>query len=116
MAGQQFFRHANSQNEGIVLAHTMYGQPSVEGNYAAQGSVGPEGSTIQRSTYSVMAAYVTPEEKLTQTIHTERRCKGKDGTCKGFPMKDLDYCSGHARSLGLVENWNKNGRMSGDAG
>lgn len=110
---QEFMRSIHAREEGVALAHTIYGEPSAQGNYAAFGSAGPNGN-IQRATFSVFEAYKSPDQKLTETIHTSRRCLGKDGTCKGFPMKDLDYCSGHARSLGLVPNWNKNGKMTDD--
>jgi hypothetical protein len=32
-----------------------------------------------------------------------KHCKGAGNTCKGFKMAGLDYCVGHARSLGLLK-------------
>lgn len=104
--------HVNAQASGIVHAHAMYGQP-------VQATAPPNltNSNIQPAfgLWST-APYVSEDDVHTAKIHTARRCKGNDGACKGFPMKDLDYCSGHARSLGLVQNWNKNGRIDDDAG
>jgi len=35
--------------------------------------------------------------------------------CRAYPMKDLEYCTGHARSLGLIENWNRTGREDAES-
>lgn len=111
MSTQVVSNHVNAQASGIVHAHAMYGQP-----VQATAPENMTSSNIRPAFGSWSTApYVGPEEILTKVIHTARRCHGNEGTCKGFPMKDLDYCSGHARSLGLVQNWNKNGRMDGDA-
>lgn len=37
------------------------------------------------------------------TPSREGRCKGNDNSCKAYAAKGTEYCAGHLRSLGLLE-------------
>lgn len=82
--------------EGVALAHTLVGEP-LEGS----GGVEHANGDIQLATEYSTAPYKrrkrdNPNMKLCQF-------EKEDGSqCKGFQLKDTDYCAGHSKSLGLV--------------
>ena len=87
----------NAQAEGIALQHTLAGDPvsGITPEYAAGG----EG--IDRATRFSTAPYIAPKDRKPKV----KLCLANEGTCKGSPMPSTGYCSGHSRSMGLIENW-----------
>ena len=85
----------NAVNEGIVLAHTLYGAPS-ELTARPEG-VGPNAA---RATWST-APYIPPKRRGNDSADRERPlCSEPE--CKAWPIKDRPYCAGHARKHGLL--------------
>lgn len=83
---------ANAQNTGTVAAHALAGEP-LAGAYTRPDAVAPGVSLA--SQFST-APYRDP------ALKPKKRACTVEG-CKGSPMKTIDYCVGHARSLGLVQ-------------
>ncbi len=83
----------NASREGVVLAHTLNGSPvqGVGGLTHAEGNIQPAYG------YST-ARYISPAERK---ANTKAHCASEG--CTAWPMKGLDYCVGHARSLGLFK-------------
>ena len=95
---QEFYRPVHSQNEGIALAHTVYGEPvhaSRPENAGAENAA-PAWGTHSTAPYK-RRAFDNPAKALCAT----------EG-CTAFPMTRADgqgHCVGHARKLGYVPNW-----------
>ena len=102
-----YYQHQHAQNVGdgnIKPVSSLYDQ------------VKPGSGGVEHSTGTVRLAQgvqmrpppppppppkkVTKEDRAQQGLRT---CSSEG--CGAFPMKRLDHCAGHARSLGLVENW-----------
>ena len=83
----------NAVAPGIALAHTLQGSPvqGVGGVSHSHGSVQPAGL---HST----APYVPPKRR--HRDNPDRQLCSQEG-CKAYPIKDVPYCAGHAKSLGL---------------
>lgn len=73
----------NATREGVVKAHTLYGQPASGTFVAEQDGVIPAGMLST-------APWKNPREG---------KCAGNDNTCQGTATKTSPYCSGHQRSL-----------------
>lgn len=99
-----YFQHQHAQRKGddnVVPVSALYDQVK-----PGAGGVEHSNGTIQLATgiqMQGMPAPVVPEPKLTREEQGLRTCASEG--CSAFPMKKLDHCAGHARSLGLVENW-----------
>lgn len=95
----------NSGVDGTALAHSLNGEPVV--TTARANAVG---ENVQQAQLHSTAPYVSPEERHAKANPRGKKCKAKDDTCKGDRMKGLDFCVGHARSMGLLETtWNNKG-------
>lgn len=90
-------KNQNAQAEGIVHQHALKGSPV--SNLIPAYATGGEG--IERADRHSTAPYIKPEDRKPKRV----LCKANEGTCKGSPMPSTGYCSGHARSMGLIENW-----------
>ena len=86
--------HQNASAEGVALAHTLYGEP-VQGG----GGVTHANGDIQLAGLHSTAPYRPPKRRMKDNPD-KILCSMED--CKAFPMKTQAYCTGHARSLGLV--------------
>lgn len=89
--------HPNASAEGVALTHTLYGEP-VQGS----GGVTHTHGNIQPAGLHSTLPYRPPKRR--DRDNPDRILCSFDG-CKAFPMKTHPYCTGHARSLGLIENW-----------
>ena len=108
-----YYAHQHSQNKvndsNIVQLSSLY---TVVGG---SGGVEHTNGDIKLAVGNQLAAYKPPA----------RRGKDSPGRtlcvsdeCKAYPMKSLEYCSGHARSLGLIDSWStkKKEPADGDIG
>jgi len=86
--------HQNASAEGVALTHTLYGEP-VQGG----GGVTHAHGNIQLAGLHSTLPYKPPKRR--DRDNPDRILCMFDG-CKAFPMKTQEYCTGHARSLGLV--------------
>jgi len=86
--------HPNATAEGVQRTSTLYGEPVQGGNGLthAHGDIQPAGlhSTLP---------YRPPKRR--DRDNPDRLLCSFEG-CRAFPMKSQVYCTGHARSLGLV--------------
>ena len=103
-----YYTHQHSQNQGdgdVVQVSSLY--------TVAPGAGGVEHATegVELAKGNQLAAYKAPARRGKDS--PGRALCASEG-CKAYPMKTLEYCSGHARSLGLIDSWKKAGR--GDAG
>ena len=107
-----YYAHQHSQNgtndSNIVKLSSLY---TVVGG---SGGVEHANGDVRLAVGNQLAAYKPPA----------RRGKDNPGralcaseSCKAYPMKTTDYCSGHARSLGLIDSWStsKKAVADGDA-
>lgn len=93
-----FYTHDNATAPGIALAHTVYGEPVGTSRLAAGVGVGD--TTIGQATWST--APFKPRRRVGDNGGKLCAFEG----CKAYPSKadkSDDYCSGHARSLGLTK-------------
>jgi len=97
------YTHDNATAPGIALAHTVYGEPVT----AQSPDMGAGDGVVRVTTGSVFSDYKKPKRRSHDHGHVLCEYDG----CKAYPSKGTGYCIGHARSLGLVENWNKAGRQ-----
>lgn len=95
------YTHDNATAPGIALAHTVYGEP-------VMGSMRPEmaGEGTSQVAGNIMAPYKKPVRR--HRDNGKALCASEG--CRAWPMKGGEHCVGHARSLGLIENWNRDGR------
>lgn len=91
----------NATRPGIALAHTLGGEPTLQNAVNQAG----HGENVQQATGYSTAPYKNPREG---------RCIGAEDTCGAYPMAGSEYCVGHARSLGLIQNWNKKGKVESE--
>jgi hypothetical protein len=89
--------------EGIVLAHTVHGQPDHSVNHA-WAVTNPDLGAVQPSPdpgmpYIGDAAANGPHEDLPDP--RAKRCRAKDDTCMGWRISNSDFCAAHA---GLMYN------------
>ena len=96
-----YYNNQNSAAPGVVQVGKAYGDP-VQGirGIASDDNIQPAGM------FST-APYRPPK----------RRAKDSPGKvlcstegCKAWPMKATGHCTGHSRSLGLIQNWKHNGQ------
>lgn len=87
------YAHANSSNPNAVLAHSRVGDP-----VASPQGVEADGR-FKRAGLLSTAPYKPPKRRKSDS---PGRILCSQPDCKAFPMKDIPYCTGHARSLGLV--------------
>ena len=101
--GNVNYQHDNSTAPGIALAHTVYGSP-VSSQTPADGI----GENVARvTTGSVFSNYKKPPRR---SQDNGKELCASDG-CRAYPAAvGKGYCVGHARSLGLIENWGREGR------
>jgi hypothetical protein len=96
---------AYSSQPNVALVGSLYGEP-------VEGSVPP--NATDNNVALATGTYFRPYERpLRKSKELNRFDKPKvlcatDG-CRAFPTK-TGHCVGHSRSLGLIENWNQEGR------
>lgn len=103
---EPFFVHENTTAPGIQLAHTMYGEP-----VTATMRLNSTEDSSAVVTQSIMRPYQVPKRR--RQDNPDKLLCSFEG-CKGFPMREQVYCVGHARSLGLIKNWGKDGKHEPD--
>jgi hypothetical protein len=103
---EPFFVHENTTAPGIQLAHTAYGEPVT----ATMRLNSTDEGVAPVVTQSIMRPYQVPKRR--RSDNPDKLLCSFEG-CKGFPMREQIYCVGHARSLGLIQNWNKEGKRRG---
>lgn len=88
------YAHQHSSGSHVVLAHSRVGSPvaSPEGIEA--------GGNIRKAGLLSSAPYKPPKRRKRDSP-AKVLCASEG--CKAYPMKIFPYCTGHARSLGLVE-------------
>lgn len=94
-----FYTHANNTAPNVALAHTVYGDP-VE----AIKPVGAANENVVRAVGSVFSDYKPPP------LPKQGPC-AIEGCRSTATVGDTGHCVGHARKLGLIENWGKDGRQ-----
>ena len=92
-----FYKHQNSQSEGLTRTIALYGE-----HKGGSGGVNHANEGTALVVGNQQAPYKKPKRRL-KDDPTKLLCI-QEG-CKAYPMKTEEYCSGHARSLGLIENW-----------
>jgi hypothetical protein len=108
-----YYAHQHSQNQStdsnVVRLSSLY---TVVGG---SGGVEHANGDIQLAVGNQLAAYKPPARRGKDSPG-RALCASED--CKAYPMKEIEHCSGHARSLGLVESWStkKKAVVDGDAG
>jgi len=107
--------------EGVVLQHTLYGEPHTQTTHAHtaaglhSGAVQPAPDDgvpwngVQATPESSAAALEVAQQSVTlpEPVDTEalrgperaKRCHAKDDTCRGWKMTDSDYCAAHTASM-----------------
>ena len=88
----KYFEHQHSQKEGdgnVAHISTLYDRTPGAGGVNTEGSV-------KRAVGTQMRTYDPPAEEL------EGRCAIPK--CRAYPAKTTNYCFGHARSLGLIDD------------
>lgn len=91
-----FYDSQHAQNEGVVLAHTLMGTP-VGQTTAAAASDNPDVANA-----ASLGLSTRPYKAPGQRKNEDKLCQ-VEGGCRGYRMKSVPYCPGHARSLGLVD-------------
>ena len=96
--------------DGIVLQHTLYGEPdrSVTHAWTASGAAGVELVPVVDGVEYVpspMAQPQMPVAPLPPVDERAKRCKAKDDTCMGWRISDSDFCAAHAGKL--YDRWAK---------
>jgi hypothetical protein len=92
-------QHTQSGSSTVVPVGELYAQ---NGQVVKAGSGGVEHSTsnIKPATYTMLR----PHQRRKADYAPGKALCTVEG-CKAFPMKTQDVCSGHARSMGLIDNW-----------
>jgi hypothetical protein len=96
---------AYSSQPGVALVHTLNGDPVEE-----SGRPNSTNEGVSQAVDSIYRDYEPPKRTAPEPNRfgqTKVLC-ATDG-CKAFPTK-TGHCVGHSRSLGLIENWNQEGR------
>ncbi len=101
MSKNNFYQHQHSQNadSNVVQVSALYAQNGQEVKTGSGGVEHAEGD-VQRSTQTMMR----PHQRRKADYAPGKALCTVEG-CKAFPMKTEEVCSGHARSMGLIENW-----------
>lgn len=89
--------------EGVVLAHTLYGQPDTSVTHAHTAA--PHGVPVIQAPYDGIPYYEDddlPPEEVVEEAETlrpaarDRRCMAKNDTCMGWAIKGGEFCAAHA--------------------
>ena len=97
-----YYEHQHSQSStgsNVVTVGALYGQNGQEVKGGSGGVEHAEGN-VQRATQTMMR----PHQRRKADYAPGKALCTVEG-CKAFPMKTHDVCSGHARSMGLIDNW-----------
>jgi len=86
--------------DGIVLAHTLHGEPAnqfVPAHAAPHGAalvmpVGEDGIAYDEDAPVAVPYY----EPVVRPPEREKRCHAKDDTCKGWAIGGSEFCAVHA--------------------
>jgi len=106
-----YYAHDHSQsaptNPDVVPLSSLYTRVDGVGgtSHVHEGVTQVQGAPMMRS-------YERPKRRAKD--NPDRVLCAHEG-CKAYPMKDLEYCTGHARSMGLIENWNRSGREDAES-
>ena len=90
--------HQHSAAPGVALVGSLYGD-KVGGTQGINDS----NSNIQPAGLNSTLPYRPPKRR--RGDNPDKLLCSSEG-CKGFPLKDVPYCAGHAKSLGL-KDWNQ---------
>ena len=110
--------------DGVVLAHTVHGEPQNQYMHAHMIPVGTEQLGVQSVDFSHIPWDGTlpeeppvvpqpepprpvpePEPVVPEPVPTiraagrDKKCHAKDDTCNGWAINGSDFCSGHAGKL-----------------
>lgn len=91
----KFHTSVHATNEGVVLAHTLYGEPTSSHLRASQ--VG--NPNIVQATWST-APYIPPARRQVDSKLRDKPLCATEG-CRAWATK-TGYCNPHGRKLGLV--------------
>jgi hypothetical protein len=94
----------NSAASGIALAHTVHGDP-----VTAQGRANSTLDGVEQATFTMMRPYQEPKRRHKDNGKTLCATDG----CRAYPTA-TGHCVGHSRSMGLIENWNQEGRKTNE--
>jgi len=92
------YTHDNASGQGVALAHTVHGDPVTATMRPLAGGEG-----VGPATWST-----APYKKKRRVKDNGKTLCASEG-CRAYPMTSQEYCTGHARSLGVIKNW-KSGR------
>lgn len=98
--------------DGIVLQHTLHGEPdrTVTHAYTASGSEGVRLVPATDGVEYVPSPMAQPKPLVAPVDPRAKRCKAKDDTCMGWRINESDFCAAHAGKL--YDRW-KRDRESG---
>ena len=91
---------AYSSQPDVALIHTVYGEP-------VDQTVRP--NTTDAGVSQSVGSLYRPYEKPKRRRHDNGKTLCATDGCRAYPTP-TGHCIGHARKLGLVENWNQEGR------
>ncbi len=110
MASRHQYDHQHSQGRGdgtVALESSLYTRADGTGTPVAAPPEGETSHRIQQARGNVFKPYVKPPRR--HRDNPDKVLCAEDG-CNAFPMKTLEFCTGHARSKGLIEGWGFRGR------
>ena len=91
----------NAIPDGVVVQHTLYGEPQNQYGQAHTVPVGTEQLAVQPVDFSHIAwEYAPPEPPPEPVVEPEpserdRMCIAKDNTCRAYRMTGKVYCMYH---------------------
>lgn len=113
MSNDRYYSHQHSQageqftgNENIRPVSSMF--TPVTGSLGLAEARSDQNTSIAVVSQPMMRAYEKPKRRVGdkgQVLCAAENAKGKP--CKAFPIKDSEYCTGHARQKGLIPKWTK---------
>ena len=100
-------QHAAAAKSGRNIA------PANQGRTLAPGTHHQERPGVSKAPGNYfMAPYKKPARR--RKDNPDKLLCAEDG-CNAFPMREIEYCTGHARSKGLIDNWSTNRKTADDA-
>jgi hypothetical protein len=93
---------AYASHPDVALVHTVYGEPVEE-----TARPNTTGTGIELLPNAHFRNYEPPKPRLPQDTRVKNLCASEG--CRAYRTA-TGHCAGHSRSLGLIPNWNKDGR------
>lgn len=103
MSDKKFYTHQHAQGQGDTVVSVQ----SLMTVLGGSGGVEHANGDVRLAVGNQISPYKPPARRGKDS--PGKVLCSKDG-CKAYPMKEMDLCTGHARSSGLIENWKKAGR------